>query len=261
MSGQVRLQTEGALAFVSLSNPGKFNAMSRSMWLQLRLAFEDLQSRADEGVLRVILVRGDDGHFCAGGDISEYASFRFDEASLRAFHEDEVWGALNAILACDVPVIAQIDGNCMGAGMEIASACDVRMASNDARFGAPIAKLGFPMAPRELALLLRVAGEATVREMLLSAAVLDAPSLHARGFLSQLHAATDLEGAVLERAATMARLAPQAARMNKATMRALAQASDASVPQALLANAYAYADSAEHREGIAAFAAKRAPQF
>jgi enoyl-CoA hydratase/carnithine racemase len=261
VSGQVRLQTEGTLAFVNLSNPGKFNAMSRAMWLQLRLAFEALQARADEGVLRVIIVRGDDGHFCAGGDISEYASFRFAEASLRAFHEDEVWGALNAILACDIPVIAQIQGNCMGAGMEIASACDVRMASSDARFGAPIAKLGFPMAPREMALLLRVAGDATVREMLLSAAVLEAPLLYARGFLSQLYAATDLEGAVLARAAAMARLAPQAARMNKATMRALAQTRDGSVPQALLATAYAYADSAEHREGIAAFAAKRSPCF
>ncbi len=258
MSGQVRLQTEGALAFVSLSNPGKLNAMSRAMWLQLCILFEDLQARTD---LRAVVMRGTDGHFCAGGDIAEYASFRYAEVSLRAFHEDEVWGALNAILACDIPVLAQIEGNCMGAGMELACACDLRIASIDARFGAPIAKLGFPMAPREAALLLRVAGEATVREMLLLAAVLDAPSLFARGFLSQLHAATDLEGAVLERAATMARLAPQAARMNKATMRALTQASDGSVPQALLANAYAYADSAEHREGIAAFAAKRAPRF
>ncbi len=258
MSGQVQLQIEDALAFVSLSNPGKFNAMSRDMWRQLRTVFEGLQARTD---LRVVVMRGEDGHFCAGGDIAEYASFRHAEASLRAFHEDEVWGALNAILACDIPVLAQIEGNCMGAGMELACACDLRLASSDARFGAPIGKLGFPMAPREAALLLRVAGEATVRELLLSAAVLDAPVLFARGFLTQLHAATELAGAVLQKAATIARLAPKAARMNKATLRALNQTGATALPQALLANAYAYADSAEHREGIAAFADKRSPQF
>ncbi len=258
MSGQVRLHTEGALAFVSLSHPGKFNAMSRVMWLELRAVFQALQIRTD---IRVVIMRGVDGHFCAGGDISEYASFRHAEASLRAFHEDEVWGGLEAMLDCDIPVVAQIEGNCMGAGMEIASACDLRMASNTARFGAPIAKLGFPMAPREAALLLRVAGEVTVREMLLAAAVLDAPVLLQRGFLNELHAPADLESAVRLKAEAMARLAPQAARMNKATLRALRTRSEQRLPEGLLANAYAYADSAEHREGIAAFAAKRSPQF
>ena len=79
------------------------------------------------------------------------------------------------MLDCDVPIIAQIDGNCMGAGVEIASCCDIRVASEAARFGAPIAKLGFPMAPREAALVMRAVGELTAREMLLSAGVLDAP--------------------------------------------------------------------------------------
>ncbi len=243
---------------MSLSHPGKFNAMSRAMWLELRSAFEGLQARTD---VRVIVVRGVGGHFCAGGDISEYASFRHAEASLRAFHEDEVWGGLKAVLACDIPVVAQIEGNCMGAGMEIASACDLRIAANTTRFGAPIAKLGFPMAPREAALLLRVAGEVTVREMLLAAAVLDAPVLLQRGFLNELHAPADLESAVRLKAETMARLAPQAARVNKATLRALGALGEQRLPEGLLASAYAYADSAEHREGIAAFAAKRSPQF
>lgn len=232
--------------------------MSRAMWLQLRSVFEDLQLRTD---VRVVVLSGDDGHFCAGGDISEYAAFRHVESSLKAFHEDEVWGALQAMLACDTPVLAQIEGNCMGAGMEIACACDVRMASSTTRFGAPIAKLGFPMAPREAALLLRVAGEATLREMLLTAAVLEAPVLLQRGFLNHLHPAPDLARAVREKAEAMARLAPQAARMNKATLRALATPDAQRLPEALLAHAYAYAESAEHREGIAAFAAKRSPQF
>ena len=79
--------TDQGVALVTLSHPGKFNSMSRSMWQQLRTGFEALQGAAD---VRCVVVRGEGGHFCAGGDISEYASFRFEEQSLRAFHEDEV---------------------------------------------------------------------------------------------------------------------------------------------------------------------------
>ncbi|MGH8833181.1 MAG: enoyl-CoA hydratase/isomerase family protein, partial [Polaromonas sp.] len=146
MSGVVLMETSGSVAFVTLSHPGKLNAMSRVMWRELRAVFETLQQ--DSG-LRCVLIRGDDGHFCAGGDISEYAGFRFAESTLRDFHENDVWGGLQAMLDCDLPIVAQIEGNCMGAGVEIASCCDIRIAGDTARFGAPIAKLGFPMAPRE----------------------------------------------------------------------------------------------------------------
>jgi enoyl-CoA hydratase/carnithine racemase len=252
MSGQVHCETEGALARVRLSHKGKFNAMSRAMWRSLQTVFVGLQARSD---LRCVVITGSDGHFCAGGDIAEYPAFRFDETALRTFHEEEVWGALSAMLACDLPIIAGIEGNCMGAGMEIASCCDIRIASETARFGAPIARLGFPMAPREAALVAHAAGELTAREMLLGAAVLDAPTMLQRGFLNQLVAPAQLEQHLAQRLDTMASLAPRAARMNKQTLRAL---SPSMVPAA---DSYRYADSAEHREGIAAFVAKRPPRF
>ena len=251
MSGQVQLALQGALAFVTLSHPGKFNAMSRLMWRQLREVFEGLQQRQD---LRGVVLRGEAGHFCAGGDISEYPGFRFDAASLREFHETEVWGGLSAVLDCDIPVLAQINGNCMGAGMELASCCDLRLAGRSARFGAPIARLGFPMAPREAALVARAAGELTAREMLLAAAVLDAPTMAQRGFVNRICEDIDLEAEALTAARAMALLAPQAARLNKQTLRDLAAVQ---VP----ADAYAYADSAEHREGVTAFMEKRQPRF
>jgi enoyl-CoA hydratase/carnithine racemase len=84
MVGTVSLQCDGLVARVTLSHPGRFNAMTRTMWRELKAVFGDLQSRAD---VRAVLVCGQDGHFCAGGDISEYPDFRFDEAGLRAFHE------------------------------------------------------------------------------------------------------------------------------------------------------------------------------
>lgn len=258
MTGQVRVQwhtgEDSGVVQVWLSHPGKLNAMSRAMWRQLREVFLDLQQRPEA---RCVLLSGEGAQFCAGGDIAEYPDFRFDEAGLRHFHEVEVWGGLSAMLACDVPMVACIEGACMGAGVELASTCDLRLSASSARFGAPIAKLGFPMAPRELALVRAAAGELSTRQMLLEAATLDAPTLLARGFLSRLLPDDQVQADARDTARRMARLAPQAARFNKQTLRALA----APLPEGLLDSAYAYADSAEHREGIDAFLAKRRPQF
>ncbi len=258
MSGRIQLQRQGALALVTLSHPGKFNAMSCAMWRELRAVF--LAFQADPS-LRCIVLRGEGGHFCAGGDISEYEGFRFSEASLRDFHENEVWGGLQAVLDCDVPVIAQIEGNCMGAGVEIACCCDIRIATETARFGAPIGRLGFPMAPREAALVLREAGATTAREMLLEGAVLTAQQMQARGFVQRVLPAAQLAAEIEASTQRIQALAPQAARLNKQALRTLQSSGAAPALQALLDGAYAYADSAEHREGIAAFLAKRPAEF
>ncbi len=258
MSGSVSLEVAGSVAFVTLSHPGKLNAMSRAMWRELRAVFAGIPQRRE---LHAVVVRGEGGHFCAGGDISEYAGFRFNEASLRDFHENDVWGGLQAMLDCDLPLVAQIEGNCMGAGVEIASCCDIRIAGDAARFGAPIAKLGFPMAPREAALVMRAVGELTAREMLLAAAVLDAAEMKQRGFLNQVVPAGEVSAAALACVGRISQLAPGAARLNKQAFRALAPVFPAQAATNLIANAYDYAASAEHREGVTAFMEKRSPRF
>jgi enoyl-CoA hydratase/carnithine racemase len=253
----VLCEAAGPAAVVTLSHPARLGAMTRTMWRELKSVFEALQQDA---ALRCIVVRGEGGAFCAGGDIAEYPAFRFDPEGLRAFHEEDVWGGLAAILACDVPVLAQIEGACMGAGMEIASCCDLRVAAAGATFGAPIGRLGFPMAPREAELVAAAAGLQTAREMLLEAAVLDAAEMKARGFLNRVVAAADVAASVQSSVARILRLAPQAARMNKQMLRAL-QAGGRAAAGALAKNAYDYAPSEEHREGVTAFLAKRQPQF
>lgn len=254
------LERTGTLATVSLSHPGKFNAMSRSMWRELRQVFEALQ--LDPG-LRCVLLRGANGHFCAGGDISEYPEFRFTEAGLRQFHESDVWGALQAMLDCDLPLVAQIEGNCLGAGVEIACCCDIRIAEASARFGAPIARLGFPMAPREAALVRREFGAARVREMLLEAAVFSAAQMQSAGFLNRVSAQDQCASEAEAAARRIAALAPQAARLNKQTLRALsaAESNGGSQFDEHLKHAYVYADSQEHRKGIMAFIEKRRSDF
>ena len=258
MTGEVLLAVDGPIARLTLFHPGKLNAMSRAMWRILRELFCDLQQRSD---IACVVLSGQSGNFCAGGDIAEYPGFRFDEAALRDFHENEVWGALQAMLDCDLPLLAQIEGACMGAGMEIASCCDLRFAGASARFGAPIARLGFPMAPREAALVMRAAGELTAREMLLAAATLDAATLLQRGFLNRVLPDYEVAAEALAMADRVASLAPGAARLNKQTFRALALAGYAQLAPDLIANSYRYAASPEHREGVSAFVEKRAPQF
>ena len=260
MSGEVvAARAEGAAGAagvlqVTLRHEGRLNAMSRAMWQQLRTVFEGVQRSTE---VRCVLVQGAGEAFCAGGDISEYPAFRFDAALLRNFHEIDVWGGLQAMLDCDVPIVAQIAGACMGGGVEIASCCDLRIAAASARFGAPIAKLGFPMAPREAQLVASALGEVTARQMLLEASTFSAAEMQARGFLSRVVADELLAVNALASATRIAALAPQAARLNKQTMRAFKS------PSLSLSavDPYAYADSAEHREGITAFLAKRAPLF
>ncbi len=252
---EIRVEREGALALVTLSNPARLNAMTRAMWLQLRAAFDALNA---DGELRCVLIRGEGGAFCAGGDISEYPSFRFDKEPLANFHEVEVWGALQALLDCPVPVVAQIEGACMGAGLEIASCCDIRLAGSACRFGAPIAKLGFPMAPREAALVRGAVGDVLARDMLFCAGVHSAERLYDAAFLLRVLPDGDVAGEALTSAQRILELALLAARANKRSFAALQAAQ---VPPGLLADAYGYAGVAEHREGIAAFLEKRVPNF
>lgn len=248
-TGGVTLQVQGGIAHVCISNPPKFNAMTRAMWVQLKAVFHDIRLSS----VRCVLISGDGAHFCAGGDISEYPSFRLDAGQLAYFHEVEVWGGLSAMLACDVPIVAGIAGNCMGAGVEIASCCDVRVAGESSKFGAPIARLGFPMAPREAGVVSKALGPSLVRAMLLAAEVFTAERLHSSGFLTRLVADGEVFEQSYELAKRISALAPQAARLNKQMLRAANFEPDTQT--------YAYASADEHREGIEAFLEKRTPKF
>jgi enoyl-CoA hydratase/carnithine racemase len=206
----------------------------------------------------VVLLRGEGGHFAAGGDIEEFPDFRFDEQRLRHFHEAEVTPALQAVLDCELPVVAQIDGACIGGGLEIAACCDLRICARSSRFGIPIARLGFPLAPGEAQIVARVLGLPLLRELLLEARLLGAEEALARGIVGRV---VD-DGAVAAEAeacaARIAALSPQAQRINKRTLRQLAEGGPSAAQRH---EHFGYADSAEHREGLAAFVQKRAARF
>ncbi|MEO8124112.1 MAG: enoyl-CoA hydratase-related protein [Burkholderiales bacterium] len=262
MPGSITLSTDGTptqgVPRLTLANSGKHNAIDIAMWRELRAVFERLQTLPVADAPRVVIVSGAGGQFASGGDIAEFAGFRFDEARLHDFHEHIVAPALAAMLGCDIPLVAQIEGACIGGGLEIAACCDIRIACESSRFGAPIAKLGFPMAPGELQLLSRIVPAPLLREMLLEARLFDAGRALQCGLVHAVAPDVELVQTVAQRAQTIATLSPQAARINKCTLRQIT----AGGPNDAERRAhFSYADSAEHREGIHAFLEKRAPRF
>ena len=155
MSGCIRVGSDGAVAHVTLDNPDKLNALDAAMWRQLEETFIALDA---DSASRCVIVRGAGEAFAAGGDLAEFRDARAEVDSALAYHE-QVGRALTAITTCRHPVVAAIRGPCVGGGLEIACACDLRLAGESARFGAPINKLGFSMYPGEMAGLLDLVGQ------------------------------------------------------------------------------------------------------
>lgn len=258
MTGHVRYHgpdTHG-VARVEIAHPGKLNALSVAMWGELRDVFEALKTASPPP--RAVVVHGAGGAFVAGADIEEFPRFRFDEESLRSYHDSLVAPALRAMLDVDVPLIAAVDGPCVGGGLEIAACCDLRVAGRGARLGIPVARLGFPVAPREVEILAERLGLPLVRELLLEARLLDAAEAQQRGVVQ--HVVDD--DAVLAQAQRLAQriaaLSPQALALNKQVLRQVAQGG---THAELRDRFFAFADSREHREGLAAFLEKREPRF
>jgi enoyl-CoA hydratase len=259
MSGSVRFTPADAdgIARLTLSNPDKLNALSVAMWRELRRHVALLNAKPDAA--RVVIVAGDGGNFASGGDIEEFPQFRFDAASLARFHEEDVRPALVALLDCELPLVAQIDGACLGGGLEIAACCDIRIAGAGSRFGVPIARLGFPMAPAELEIVAAVFGATALRELLIEARVLDADQALARGLVTRVVPDAQSVAEAWACARGIAKLSPLALRLNKRALREFAQPGFSQASER--AAHYAYAPSAEHREGLAAFVQKRPARY
>jgi enoyl-CoA hydratase/carnithine racemase len=286
-TGHVHYQAPDAqgIARLTLSHPGKLNALNVRMWHELKGHLQALaaqvaraenpgaqapelgQATGDVGAAtaprlpRAIIVSGEGGTFVAGGDIAEFPQFRFQADTLAAFHEEVVAPALQALLDCDVPLVAQIDGACVGGGLEIAACCDLRICGTSSRFGVPIAKLGFPMAPLEIEIVARVIGETCLRELLLEARVLSAEEAQQRGLVTRIVPDAEVAAEARATAERIASLSPQAMRLNKRALRRFATTALPSSQRHERDPHYAYAPSEEHKEGLAAFNEKRAARF
>lgn len=257
MAGRVDFVSDGGVATVTLDSPGKLNAVSVAMWQALARIFTEI---GDGEALRVIVIRGANGNFAAGADIEEFERVRHDPSSGRQYHLETIGNALTALDRCPVPLVAAIEGVCVGGGLEIASLCDIRLASASARFGVPIGRLGFPLALPELVPLLRLAGPAVAAELLLESRVLSADEAAARGLVTRVVAAASLEAELHLCVSHIAAGSPLAARQNKANIRRF-QSRGLDYTQHELDESFAFLDSHDYHEGVRAFLAKRVPNF
>jgi enoyl-CoA hydratase/carnithine racemase len=251
----VLCERDGGIAVVTLRNPDKLNAIDAAMWRRLEAVFVELDADA---ALRCAIVRGAGDAFAAGGDLAEFRDARADVDSALAYHA-QVGRALAAIAACRHPVVAQIAGPCVGGGLEIACACDLRIAGESAKFGAPINKLGFSMYPGELEGLLRLAGPAVVKEILLEGRLLTAREAYEKGLLTRVVPDAEVAAEARATARRIAAGAPLVARWHKQWIARLQEGTPLS-PEELRAS-FAFLDSADYREGLAAFLEKRPPRF
>ncbi len=257
MIPDILCERDGAIATVTLFNPDKLNAITAAMWRRLRQVMDDLS--ADDS-LRCVVIRGEGENFAAGGDIEEFLTLRDTFEQAMTYHGEWVAGALDAVAACRHPTVALIRGACIGGGLEIAGQCDLRIAAESAKFGAPILRLGFTMAHTELRGLLALVGPATALEILLEGRILGASEAHAKGIATRVVADERVDDEAYATARRIAAGAPLVARAHKRLVRRLA-ADPRPLGEAEVRQNFAYLDTEDYREGLAAFLEKRPPSF
>ena len=245
-----------SIATVTINNEARRNALDLRTWHALVESFRQLSSDLD---LRVVIVRGaGERAFAAGGDIIEFQRERTNAAEAIAYG-DVVADALNLIADCVHPTVAMIHGACTGGGLEVACACDLRIAARSGRFGVPINRLGHAFAFAEAELVQNLVGRPLLLEMLLEGRILDADEALARGMINRVVDDDDLQREVAATAARIAAGAPLAARMSKRVSRRLLDSTPVSREEQDAA--FAPCDSDDYAEGLAAFAEKRSPRF
>nr|MBL8454979.1 enoyl-CoA hydratase/isomerase family protein [Zoogloeaceae bacterium] len=256
-SSEITCTSDDAVATLTLSNPDRLNAINAKMWSELRTALEAISSDSD---LRCVIIRGaGDKAFAAGGDIEEFRSVRATVDDALHYHETLVAAALEAIRNCPLPTIAAIQGACIGGGLEIAGCCDLRIAGSSARFGAPINRLGFSMYPGEMAGLLNLVGPAVLLEILLEGRILSASEALQKGLLTRVVNDHAVHHEALESALRIKAGAPLVAKWHKLWVKRLMNGHALADDEKRAA--FAFLDTEDYAEGLAAFFEKRAPDF
>jgi enoyl-CoA hydratase len=255
VSGEVLLAREGDIATVTLSNPGRMNALDSAMWRRLGGVAQELDG--DES-LRCVVIRGEGSKaFAAGADIAAFAKERSNSRQAKEYAGGI--SAIQALSACRHPVVALIEGACVGGGLLVACQCDLRICNESARFGVPVKNLGLVEAYDELQGMMRVTPRAVALEILLEGRIWGAREAYEKGLVSRVVADDKVVDEAYATARRIAEGAPLAARWHKKFIRRLAEPRP--LTEAELDESYACFDTEDFREGVAAFLAKRKPRF
>lgn len=256
--GKIEIFRDGAIGRVVISNPSKLNAMSLSMWQAIPLAMKSLDDDPD---VRVIVLEGDGSRsFAAGADISEFETLRTDPDAQASFNAI-VDRAYRAPSSCRKPVIARIRGICMGGGLGLAAACDLRFCDDRARFCMPAGRLGLGYATDGVRRFVTCLGLQNTLDIFLSARVFDSTEALQMGFVSRVFPADQMIGDVdawLQQVVVNAPLTLVAVKASSQAV--LPGAGDEQVLWADAAVAACF-NSDDYREGSAAFMERRPPRF
>ena len=252
---EILVHRDGPVLTLTFNRPQARNALTWSMYERLVEVCEAVD--ADDAV-RVFVLRGAGGKaFVSGTDIAQFQAFRGAEDGLAYERNNERW--LGRLERVRKPVIAQIEGVATGGGFVIAAVADLRIATPDARFGAPIARtLGNCLSMENYSRFVDLFGPSRVKELLYTARLLDAAEAHAAGFVHEIVPAEGIEARVRALAAELATNAPITIQVTKEALRRLAARRMLTGGEDLIAWTYG---SADFREGVAAFLAKRPPRF
>lgn len=212
MAKQIQVERDGPIATVTLSRPRKLNALTRSMWHKLGEAVVTLS--ADNDVRCVVLRGSGNKAFSSGNDIGEFEKERANIPQARRYGAD-MKRTIDALQSCRHPMVAQINGVCVGGGLELAANCDIRICGESSRFGAPINKLGLVMSYAELESLLNLVGRATTLEILLEGRVFGAEEALQKGLVQRVVPDDAVEEEVRATAQRIADGAPLVARWHK----------------------------------------------
>ena len=252
--GSVRFELEGGIARLTFDRPAARNAMTWAMYDGLAEACARLQDADD---VRVAVLRGAGGRaFVAGTDIGQFTGFTSGEDGIA--YEAKIDGYVSTLEALPVPTIAVVEGWAVGGGLAIANACDLRIATAGARFGAPIARtIGNCLSPANLRRLSDALGPAVVKRMLLLGEMPTADALQPLGYLAAVVAPEALDAELAAMCDRLLGHAPLTMRATKETLRRLATDPRAEAPD-LIRACYG---SQDFRTGVAAFLAKTTPHW
>ncbi len=259
MTEDILTVIENGIATVTFNRPRQRNAIDYHGWLELRRIALDLE--ADPNVKVVVFTGAGDAAFSAGADIKDFENYR-NNSEKAVLYSEAFDGALDAIEAISRPTISLIKGFCVGGGCELSTATDIRIASDNSRFGIPVARLGILVGYREMRRLIRLVGPGNASYILLSARLIDAGEAHRVGLVTQTAPLDDVDEVAYSLAREMVPLAPLSqARHKRILQTVLENPALESLTEEEERLPFTNFDSEDFHEGRAAFVERRAPKF
>ncbi len=255
MSQTITLERRGRVAVVTIDRPDKLNALNQQVHREGVALFDEL--RTDDEIRVVVLTGSGDRSFVAGADIGEFEG-QTPVTQRDLFHERTLF---NTIDTFPKPVIAMVNGFCLGGGNELAMACDIRIASENARFSQPEINLGIMCGGGGTQRLPRLVGEGRAMEMVLTGDMIDAATAERFGLVNHVYPLDQLEPETMKLAEKIAEKAPIALQLSK---EAVKFASRSNLDEGLRREVDLFAicfSTEDKREGVAAFLEKRKPEF